>query len=135
MARYTSQNEFMHNFAAGATSSIPMKNRTSTWFRAEKREQARIDDFSERIAKATQSATKINEKDDKARAKIYRDIFHRVQKQHPEMSRIQAQIYTKHRDPEGRKYARLERQGYSAKEIAKALNGGGSHSSSGHRGG
>lgn len=135
MARYTSKSEFMHDFAAGATASIPMKNRTSTWLRAEKREQARADAFSEGIAKATHAATEINMKDRKARGKIYKGIFQRVQKQHPEMNRIQTRMYIKHHDPEGRKYTRLERQGYSAKEIAKALSIGGSHSSSGHSGG
>lgn len=134
MARYTSKNDFMHDFAASMTAQIPHNKWTSTALRAEKRQQRKIDDWVYRQG-THERVTEVNHRENDKIDAIFNKIVKRVQKQHPELSRIKARRYARTKDPVGRKYDRLRNQGFSASEISKRLSKGNKRGSSGRSSG
>ena len=123
MARYTSKNEFMHDFASSMTAQIPHNKWTSTALRAEKRQQRKIDDWVYRQG-THERVTEANRRENDKVDAIFNEIVKRVQKQRPELSRIKARRYARTKDSVGRKYDRLRNQGFSASEIRKSLHFG-----------
>ncbi|MFR4967937.1 MAG: hypothetical protein ACLUDD_04955 [Lactobacillus kalixensis] len=124
MVRYVSLNEFMHDFAAGATAQIPWDKTTTTYQRAVRREQRRITDFYKNFGKTT-AADRAKQKkfaqDDQRKAKIFNSVVNRVQKQHPELSHIKARNYARTKDPVGKKVFSLIHNGSSLKQIRSAV--------------
>lgn len=124
----------MHDFAAGATAHIPNSKATSTWVRAQKRQQSKINDWNSHQS-THRGVTEANHRENAKVDAIFNKIVKRVQKQHPELSRIKARRYARTKDPVGRKYDRLRNQGFSASEISKRLSKGSKRGSSGRSSG
>lgn len=110
--------------------AVPYSNWTQTGILYEKRQQKKVTEFAKSFEGAFDHVTSSNAKEDAALSSLFNKITNRVQKQHPEMSRVKARIYARHKDPVGRKYNRLANAGYRAKDISKALFGSGRHSAS-----
>lgn len=124
----------MHDFASSMTAQIPHNKWTSTALRAEKRQQRKIDDWVYRQG-THERVTEVNHRENDKIDAIFNKIVKRVQKQHPELSRIKARRYARTKDPVGRKYDRLRNQGFSASEISKRLSKGNKRGSSGRSSG
>ena len=126
-------------------SSTPYSAYTSTARRQEKREHRRISDFMSGFETSKKDLERNKQRADKEatrrseNAKYFNEnIWARVQKEHPEMSKIKARAYARTKDPVGRQFNRLNEAGKSLGEIKKTLrlNGkGGSAGSTGHSGG
>lgn len=127
--------DFMRSFGRSMTAQIPHNKWTSTALRAEKRMLRQSDEFARAGAEAHQKVTEANKRENAKVDAIFNKIVKRVQKQHPELSRIKARAYARKKDPVGRKYDRLRNQGFSASEISKRLSKGNKRGSSGRSSG
>ena len=96
---------------------------TTTWERADKRQDKRIIEDVARNAEFHTKITESNKKDFNNQNAIFNKIVDRVKKQHPEMNTIKARNYARKKDPVGSKFQRLKDSGYSANEISKRLFG------------
>ena len=96
---------------------------TTTWERADKRQDSRLIEDVARNAEFHTKITESNKKDFNNQNAIFNKIVDRVKKQHPEMNTIKARNYARKKDPVGRKFQRLKDSGYSANEISKRLFG------------
>ena len=110
----------------GMFNNVPRKYWTTTALRQEKRQQEKIDSFSfGRSEKESRIFSKSVEEEDARRAKnakyFNENIWARVQKEHPEMSKIKARAYARTKDPVGRQFNRLNEAGKSLGEIKKTL--------------
>lgn len=133
--------DFMRAWGRSFTAQIPHSKWTSTALRAEKRELRRVDETmsylsSKKYQKQQFESQKYRERQETLIGKMVADNAKRVQKEHPEMSWIKAHLYSTHKDPLGRMIQRMNHQGYTAEQIAKAVaaRGGTKHASSGRNG-
>lgn len=134
--------DFMRDFGSSLTAQIPHDKWTSTALRAEKREMRRVDRqmsylSSPEYQKREWEEQKYRKGRETLIGKMIGENARRVQKQHPEMSWIKAHLYSTTKDPIGRMIKRMDRQGYTAEEIAKAVaaRGGTKKASSGRSSG
>ncbi len=123
MARYTRDSEFWHDFADGMTAKIPWSKTTSTYRRAMKREQRKLEDSHMGLGlEASRRVREMERRENNEVDAIFREIVGRVQKEHPELSRIKAMRYARTKDLVGRKYDRLFNQGLGAQTIRDKLH-------------
>lgn len=125
MARYTRDSEFWHDFADGMTAKIPWSKTTSTYRRAMKREQRKLE--NSHMGLDLESSHRIKESGRQETLEYWgadpmKKVRQRLRTEHPNWTNGQVLRYSRHQDPIGRKIVRMKEQGLDNYQIRDKLH-------------